>query len=106
MNHLRELIDLHTWAKDVTDEAADKIDALEAKIDQYRVDLFEALKERDEYRTAADKMAAAHKVERDTLMADIDVLLCHLATISNITNDQAVICLARVVLERMGRGDK
>jgi uncharacterized coiled-coil DUF342 family protein len=48
-------------------EAADRIDELEATLDQCRVDLFEALKERDEYRKAADDAASAHKVERDAL---------------------------------------
>lgn len=46
-------------------EAADKIDALQSKLDQYRTEYFDAIRERDEYRLAADTQAAAHKVERD-----------------------------------------
>jgi hypothetical protein len=46
-------------------KAADALDARAAEIVQLRA-------ERDEYQQAADKMAMEHKVERDTLRAELE----------------------------------
>lgn len=77
------------YARVVT-EAADRIDAIEAEV--------------AEYRKCADDQAMKHKVERDGLMADKEVLLGHMETIRNCTNDPAIASLTNVVIERMAHG--
>ena len=70
----------------VATEAADRIDDLTAKLDQYRTEYFAALRERDE------------------LAADKEVLLNHMTTIRNCTTSPAIASLTRVVIERMAQG--
>ena len=72
------------------EDGADRIDSLEADV--------------AEYRKCADDAAMAHKVERDELMADKEVLLGLMATIRDCTNDPAISRLAHLVLERMAQG--
>ena len=88
MTTLQERLRNAPWMdhKSLVREAADRIDDLTAKLDQYRTEYFQALRERDE------------------LAADKEVLLGHMATIRNVTNDPAISNLAKVVLERMAPG--
>lgn len=64
----------------------------------------EAEQQRDEYRQAADEAAMKHKVERDELMNDKEVLLNHMATLRNVTKEPQVSLLTRLVIERMAQG--
>ena len=98
-------------------EAADRIDALQELNAQLReqnnsvdsacaylerqIDALEA--EVAEYRKCADDAAMKHKVERDALMNDKEVLLGHMTTIRNVTNDPAIAMLTNLVLERMAK---
>ena len=82
--------------------------ALTAQIEtlQYEVDAIPAIKaERDEYEKCADKMAAAHKVERDALKdaarPALDALLAEVRTTANqitYTNLLTVIAALKAVL--------
>ena len=64
----------------------DQVAALQEKLDQYRTEYFQTLRERDE------------------LAADKEVLLGHMATLRNITKEPQVSLLTRLVLERMAPG--
>jgi hypothetical protein len=65
---MRESIDDLYLAEETAEwKAADALDARAAEIVQLRA-------ERDEYQQAADKMAMEHKVERDTLRAELAAL--------------------------------
>ena len=83
-------------------EAADRIDALEAKLDQYRTEYFQTLRERDALRANNKELLD----QRFALMDDKAVLLGHMETIRNCTNDPAISNLAKVVLERMAKESK
>jgi len=88
-------------------EAADRIDLDAARIDTLAKVVDRLQTERDEYRKCADDQAMKHKVERDELIADKEVLLGHMVTIRNCTNDPAIASLTSVVLERMAqKGEK
>ena len=63
------------WAE----KAADKIDALEAEVESLQL-------------------------RNQELAAEKEVLLGHMTTIRNVTNDPAISMLTNVVLERMAQG--
>jgi len=77
-DHLREELRRTVDLDMLHNDAADKIDALEAEIESLQL-------------------------RNQELADDKEVLLGHMVTIRNVTNDPAISMLANVVLERMAQ---
>lgn len=110
------------YARVVT-EAADRIDTLEAEvttmqdhiteitseehsIPELRQELFDQLEEKRKCYFAVSQYQKANQnllEQVAALAADKDVLLGHMATIRNCTNDPAISMLTNLVLERMAQ---
>ena len=96
-----EWLDKTEWVQDSMNAGT----LFEKHLGRHRADIIKSLvieltANRDEYQREADGMAAKHKVERDALAADIEVLLGHINTMQKCSNDPAIFNLATVVLER------